>query len=320
MANVFVSYGSTDNEKAVETLNMLERAGISCWFAQRDIPPGENYAVEIPRAIKNCEYFVLLLSNESQESPFVKLELDQAIKHRKQIMPVLLEEIHQTEDTNFFLNSKQSVDATTDLASAISIVIQRIRQNDFPKRMIPEQPIKQIGKKREDIRCPHCQCAILKRQHLYVDKYLYPHEEANRSDIVINWVVENEKRINMMVAGCLVFAVLCLLAVASDMNIEVDVKGILNAISGASKFDYIIAILGILLLAVALVAAIVVFFIHDIPDVATNLISAMEHSDLKYWTVKCAKCEEVFSIMLPKQDKLEDHVERLLDDKKENER
>lgn len=69
MALVFLSQSSRDENKALEALKLLEEAGIPCWYAPRDTQPGANYALEIPRAIEECSYFVLLLSNESQESP-----------------------------------------------------------------------------------------------------------------------------------------------------------------------------------------------------------------------------------------------------------
>ena len=145
MAVVFLSQSSRDENKALEALKLLEEAGIPCWYAPRDTQPGANYALEIPRAIEECSYFVLLLSNESQESPYVKLELDQAIKRKKAILPVLLEQMQQTEDTNFFLNAKQAVDGTKDFSAAIRKVIARINGNTHVRESHPDY-----------ICCPRC--------------------------------------------------------------------------------------------------------------------------------------------------------------------
>lgn len=47
------------------------------------IPVGSNYAREIPRAIRECDLFLLILSKESQESVWVEKEVDSAICYKK---------------------------------------------------------------------------------------------------------------------------------------------------------------------------------------------------------------------------------------------
>jgi hypothetical protein len=45
-----------------------------------------------------------------------------------------------------------------------------------------------------------------------------------------------------------------------------------------------------------------------------NLISAVKHSMLKYFSIKCAKCETTFFYLIPKEDEIKDHVVCYLDD------
>lgn len=47
---VFVSYASQDVAVANAVLGNLERQGIKCWIAPRDVKPGAQYADAIVRA------------------------------------------------------------------------------------------------------------------------------------------------------------------------------------------------------------------------------------------------------------------------------
>ena len=50
-AVVFISYASQDAAVADAVVGALERAGLKCWIAPRDVVPGALYADEIVRAL-----------------------------------------------------------------------------------------------------------------------------------------------------------------------------------------------------------------------------------------------------------------------------
>ena len=62
MMKVFISYSSKEYDEAYAIKQVLETNGISCWMAPQSIPSGSDYSHEIPRAIKSCEVFLLILS------------------------------------------------------------------------------------------------------------------------------------------------------------------------------------------------------------------------------------------------------------------
>lgn len=300
VADVFISYSSTDSAKAVEALNLFEYAGISCWFAQRDILPGANYAVEIPRAIKNCSHFVLLLSNEAQESPFVKLELDQAIKHRKTIMPVLLEKIHETEDTNFFLNAKQSVDGTKNFSLAINTVIHGIRTNSVMSPIIPNQPQNSDATKRLDyIRCPYCGGTVLKQKQLFIDRYLYQKDNFPENEAAAVWLLRNNHMVNAAIA------VISLLAAFSMFFITFS-----GTFENGMIFFLLLICTGLFFLLMW-----IKFQVTSVPEIAETLIRTINTSGLKCYSFRCAGCEELFSVLRPKKIPLKDQVEVLVSEK-----
>ena len=172
VATVFISYSSENQDKADQLLKKLEGAGISCWYAPRDILPGGDYTVEIPKALGECTYLVVLLTNESQNSPYVKMELDQATRRRKTIIPVVLEHMDQNESTNFLINAKQTVDATKDLDGAVNKIIKTIGGN--PDAIHADQihaKEHRITEYCKEICCPHCGCTVLKRDSFDMDPY-----------------------------------------------------------------------------------------------------------------------------------------------------
>ena len=81
VADVFISYHHDSAEKLVEQIAAaLEKAGISCWYAKRDIPPGGDFARYIPPQIDACELFLFLMNEEACQSANVQNELGLAFR------------------------------------------------------------------------------------------------------------------------------------------------------------------------------------------------------------------------------------------------
>ena len=89
---VFISYTTEDYSEACWVKDRLEQAGIPCWMAPSSIPGGSDYTSEIPRAIRECSAFVVIVSAKSQESKWVPREIDQAINAGKLILPFCIDQ------------------------------------------------------------------------------------------------------------------------------------------------------------------------------------------------------------------------------------
>ncbi len=87
--DVFISYSSKDSLIANEIKYNLKLHNISCWMAPQSIPTGSNYQTEVLNAIKNSKIFLLVLSENSQNSTYVKKELDLAILENSNINLIL---------------------------------------------------------------------------------------------------------------------------------------------------------------------------------------------------------------------------------------
>lgn len=73
---IFISHKSEpDHPRALQIAGVLGDHGISSWLAPESVPPGADFAQEIPRALITCEYFLLILSEEAQNSIHVRKEI-----------------------------------------------------------------------------------------------------------------------------------------------------------------------------------------------------------------------------------------------------
>lgn len=76
MADVFISYHEKSAGKlAAQIADALASAGISCWYAKRDIPPGGDFAENISSQIDACRVFLLILNESVYQSKHIESEL-----------------------------------------------------------------------------------------------------------------------------------------------------------------------------------------------------------------------------------------------------
>ena len=150
MKEVFISYSTVDTVQAETVRNVLEKNGLSCWMAPRDIPGGSNYTKEIPIAIRNCKVFLLILSKNAQNSHWVLKELDSAVNCAKVILPFMLEDCTLNDEFNFLLTGAQRYAAYQKKAEAMETLIGRIRgilevpSSAAPAESAPQpEPVKQ---------------------------------------------------------------------------------------------------------------------------------------------------------------------------------
>lgn len=128
MKTVFVSYSSEDRKLVNTIVKMMKEEGIAYWKAPEMIPAGSSYAREIPRAIKECEVFLLVLSRTSQRSIWVEKEIDSAISHRKTIIPFQIDDIPLNDTFRFYLNNVQMISYALDGAEAMEELKDHLNQ------------------------------------------------------------------------------------------------------------------------------------------------------------------------------------------------
>lgn len=109
MGYAFISYSSKNQTVADAMRMLLKKHDIDTWMAPYDIPVGSEYAEVLFDALSNCSCLVLMLTDVSQNSQWVKKEVNLAITSGKTIIPVKLEDIELNSTMKFYLNDKQII-------------------------------------------------------------------------------------------------------------------------------------------------------------------------------------------------------------------
>ena len=111
--DAFISYANQDAAVADALCAHLERRGVSCWIAPRDVQPGALYADAIVRAINGATVLVLVLSQSSVGSPHVSKEIERASSKRRPIIALRIDTAPLTPALEYFLSESQWIDATS---------------------------------------------------------------------------------------------------------------------------------------------------------------------------------------------------------------
>jgi TIR domain len=130
--DTFISYSSKDKTAADAACAVLERAGVRCWIAPRDIRPGQEYGHAIIEAIDQCRVMVLIFSANANDSRQIHREIERAVSKGVPIIPLRIEEVVPTRSMEYFLGAIHWLDALTpplekhlqQLAEAVKALLQ----------------------------------------------------------------------------------------------------------------------------------------------------------------------------------------------------
>lgn len=127
--DIFISYSSKDSATANAICHELEKNGIRCWMAPRDIPVGSKYATVINHAILDAKAVVLIFSEHSAVSPWVESEINIAYSNRIPIIPYIIDnsELSNYDEFYLMLNNRHWIDAYPDFRSRLAELVAVVR-------------------------------------------------------------------------------------------------------------------------------------------------------------------------------------------------
>lgn len=140
VAPVFISYSSRQSDSAQRVCDYLERHGVRCWIAPRDIRPGGNYATQIVHAIRGCRALVLLASENTNVSGHVSNEVSLAFDCKKVIVPFKLEDLTFSDEYLYFLGRKHWIDAFADFDQGLKSLLQTLSSAAPAAPTAPDAP------------------------------------------------------------------------------------------------------------------------------------------------------------------------------------
>ena len=147
--DIFISYSSTDKVAANAICHVLEQNKVRCWIAPRDIPAGAEYGDLIVDAIKHAKVVVIIFSETSSTSSWVKGELNIAFEEQKTLIPFRLDPTPLKGQNRLILANKHWIDAYPDYETKFTDLVNAVKnaigigvktQQEIPGNQSSEEP------------------------------------------------------------------------------------------------------------------------------------------------------------------------------------
>ena len=114
LKQVFLSHSAKDIQFVTSLATVLKRHKVPFWYSKTSIQGAQQWHDEIGKALKKCNWFVLVLTPNSVKSDWVKNELMYALnnkRYKNRIVPLLLKP-SQFKKLSWTLSSFQHIDFT----------------------------------------------------------------------------------------------------------------------------------------------------------------------------------------------------------------
>ena len=95
---VFLSYAERDEKLAQPIRTELEKGGFKVWDASVKLAPGDNWALELGKALREADAMVVLLSPAALASEHVKREIEYALgepRFKGRLVPVVVRAVKE---------------------------------------------------------------------------------------------------------------------------------------------------------------------------------------------------------------------------------
>lgn len=128
---LFISHASDDAEVVRRIVDYLERAGITCWIAGRDIPPRAVYAEAITEAMRNAQACGVIVSRESNASKAVKRELELASRYDRPFIPIRIDDSEPGPGADYYLNNVQWIEYRREGDRALDRIVAHMQGQHY---------------------------------------------------------------------------------------------------------------------------------------------------------------------------------------------
>ena len=128
-SEVFISHSSRDKAIADTIRIQLESTGIRCWVAPRDIEIGADWTERIIAGIGACRVFVLVFSENANQSEHVRREVAKAFSIGLAVIPFRTEVVKPHPTLAYFLHTVHWLDAVAPpLSEHLNTLTDRVKQ------------------------------------------------------------------------------------------------------------------------------------------------------------------------------------------------
>jgi len=107
---IFISHASENKSFALNLCESLERDGLKCWIAPRNLRFGANYPEAIMEGISSSAVMIVLVSEHSNKSEHVNNEITRAAHRKVELIPIRIDNSKLSHSMEYFLSTKQWLD------------------------------------------------------------------------------------------------------------------------------------------------------------------------------------------------------------------
>jgi hypothetical protein len=111
--DVFICHSSKDKTVADAVCSVLEREGVRCWIAPRDVLAGLSYGEAIIEAINGAKVMIVVFSSSANTSPQIEREIERAVNRGIRIVQFRIEDVVPRQALEYFLSAPHWLDAFT---------------------------------------------------------------------------------------------------------------------------------------------------------------------------------------------------------------
>ena len=122
---LFLSHAVRDREFVDRLVSVLRRHGVPLWYSQTNIRGAQQWHDEIGKALRRCDWFLIVLSPQAVNSMWVKRELLFALQQNRfenKIVPLLFRDC-DFDHLSWVLPAFQYVDFRRDFADACRVLL-----------------------------------------------------------------------------------------------------------------------------------------------------------------------------------------------------
>ncbi len=121
---VFLSHSHADNDWCMQLVNALTANGFDVWFDKQGLFVGDQWITKLQTEVESRDVFLIVLTTDSWNSPWVQKEFQLALHRNKRIIGV----IHKPVSLSGFILTYQILDATRqDAAQVARQVAERLK-------------------------------------------------------------------------------------------------------------------------------------------------------------------------------------------------
>lgn len=131
--NVFISHAEKDHAYAASLRKALVEGGVTVW-EPRSVEPGDNWALEVGKALDKADALVILLSPDAVASERVRRDIEFAIsspRFKDRLIPIL---VRPTVEAPWILRELPQWLGTVNPAIAAKNIVSLLKGSKAPAR------------------------------------------------------------------------------------------------------------------------------------------------------------------------------------------